>query len=95
VLLRRPHEVEPLFRDWLRLHYPERAAAVMNVLEACHRGRAYRSDFHVRMKGQGIFADMIAQRFRVARRRYGLERESRPLDTQAFTPASGPQMALF
>lgn len=95
VLLRLPREVEPLFRDWLGVHYPDRAGAVMNVIESCHRGKAYRSAFHARMRGEGVFADMIAQRFRVARRRHGLDRTVPALDTGAFRGGASAQLVLF
>jgi len=95
ILLRLPYEVEPLFRDWLGVHYPERAGAIMHSMQACHGGKVYRSQFHARMRGQGVFADMIAQRFRAARRRHGLDRQPPVLDTTAFRPPAGPQLSLF
>jgi len=95
VLLRLPLEVEPLFRDWLGVHYPQRAAAVMHAVEACHRGKPYNAAFHVRMRGAGVLAEMIAQRFKAARRRAGLDREARALCTTAFRPPPGPQADLF
>ena len=95
VLLRLPHEVEPLFRDWLQLHYPDRAAAVVHAMESCYGGKTYRSTFHTRMKGQGIIAEMIAQRFHLARKRLLLDRKTGALDTGAFRPPAGPQLGLF
>ena len=95
VLLRLPLEVEPLFRDWLSVHYPDRADAVMRAIQACHRGRSYQSAFHTRMRGQGVFAEMIAQRFSIARRRHDLERTPPPFNTSDFSPATGPQLTLF
>jgi hypothetical protein len=38
------------------------------------------------MKGQGIIAGMIAQRFRLARKRLLLDRGTGSLDTSAFRP---------
>ncbi|MEJ8569137.1 PA0069 family radical SAM protein [Elongatibacter sediminis] len=100
VLLRLPDEVEPLFRDWLAVHFPERARAVMGILQDCHRGKAYRSAFHTRMRGEGEFAEIIGQRFAVARRRAGLDRQLEPLDTSRFVrvrkePETGGQLDLF
>ncbi len=94
VLLRLPHEVEPLFRDWLTVHYPGRAKAVMAIVESCHGGRAYRSAFHARMRGAGPFADLLAHRFLVARRRLGLARQMADLDTTAFRRDGGRQRTL-
>jgi len=95
VLLRLPLEVEPLFRDWLQVHHPQRARAVMNAIGACHGGKAYDSTFHRRQRGSGVIADMLAGRFHAARRRHGLDREPPPLRTTGFRPPSGPQLALF
>jgi DNA repair photolyase len=95
VLLRLPHEVAPLFRDWLAQHYPERAKAVMSAIASCRGGRDYDARFHARMRGEGLLADMIARRFEVARRRHGLHRALPALDTGAFRPPAGPQLGLF
>jgi len=95
VLLRLPLEVEPLFRDWLETHYPQRAAAVMHAIEGCHGGKAYDSAFHTRMRGRGIVADLIAQRFTVARRRLGLDAALPPLSRDQFRPPDDGQLALF
>jgi len=95
VLLRLPHEVEPLFRDWLQLHFPERAGAVMKAVESCHAGRAYRGAFHDRMRGSGLYAEMIANRFRLARRRFKLDRELPPLNCETFSRPPGRQRGLF
>jgi len=95
VLLRLPLEVEPLFRDWLATHYPDRAEATMRAIEACHGGKAYDSAFHSRMRGRGVVADLIAQRFAVARRRHGLDAPLPPLDTRQFRAVSETQPELF
>ncbi len=95
ILLRLPHEVEPLFRDWLDVHYPQRAAAVMHTMQACHGGKAYRARFHARMRGEGLFADMLAQRFKTARRRHGLDGEPRALRTDQFRRPASPQLSLL
>jgi hypothetical protein len=52
------------------------------------------------MKGTGVFADLLAQRFRIACRRLGLDDagpEERELDTTLFRPppAIGEQLSLF
>jgi len=95
VLLRLPLEVEPLFRDWLSVHYPQRAGAVMHAIEACHGGRAYDAEFHKRQRGTGAIAELIARRFQTARRRHGLDREAPVLRTGAFRRPAGPQLGLF
>ncbi|MBI5039700.1 MAG: PA0069 family radical SAM protein [Gammaproteobacteria bacterium] len=71
VLLRLPHEVKDLFRDWLEAHQPLKAAHVMNRLRDCRGGRDYDARFGARMRGEGLFADLLAQRFRKAHRDLG------------------------
>ena len=74
VLLRLPLEVRDLFLQWLQQHYPLRAAHVMQRVQATRGGRDYDANFATRMKGAGVFADLLAQRFRVALKRYGLQK---------------------
>lgn len=68
VLLRLPHEVKDLFKDWLARHRPLQAEHVMNRLRDCRGGREYDARFGSRMRGEGIFAELLGQRFRKASR---------------------------
>jgi len=74
ILLRLPGEVAELFESWLRHHYPGRAEKVLNLLRDSHDGELYRSEFGSRMRGTGPYAEALAQRFRIAARRLGLDR---------------------
>jgi DNA repair photolyase len=95
-VLRLPWEVAPLFRQWLELHYPERAARVMARVREMRGGKDYDANFATRMKGSGPWAELIAQRFRRACRQLGLNRERVVLDTTAFRrPAAAGQGCLF
>ncbi len=84
VVLRLPHQLKDLFRDWLQEHYPLRAARVMNLVRSLHGGRDYDPRFGRRMRGTGAVADLIAQRFDAQCRRTGLDRERRALDCSRF-----------
>jgi len=85
ILLRLPHEVAPLFREWLDRHYPERAAHVMSLIRQSREGRENDPRFGSRMRGSGPCADLIARRFTVAARRTGLDGSDWPtLDCSAF-----------
>jgi len=90
VLLRLPLEIKELWREWLEEHYPERARKVMGLIRQSRGGRDYDATFGRRMKGQGPYAALIARRFRLARRRLGLEREGPPLDCSKFAPPPRP-----
>jgi DNA repair photolyase len=97
ILLRLPHEVAPLFKEWLATHYPLKADHVMSLVRQMRGGRDYESTFGVRQTGTGNFAELIGKRFDLACQRLGLNRRGRePLDASRFRPPrSTPQLDLF
>ena len=96
VLLRLPYEVKDLFKDWLTVHYPLKAEHVMSRLREMRGGRENDPEFGSRFRGQGLFADLLKQRFRKACERLGLNLENRSLNTGLFKPPSRDgQMDLF
>jgi DNA repair photolyase len=86
-VLRLPWELAPMFRAWLAQHYPERAARVMARIRDLHGGKDYDADFATRMKGQGVWSQLLAQRFHKACARLGLARAPVPLDLSQFRPS--------
>jgi DNA repair photolyase len=97
VALRLPLEIKDLFAEWLTARRPDRAQRVMSLVRQMRGGRDYDARWGKRMKGEGPIADVIGQRFRAARRRYGLDRVLPPLDVGQFRrPApSTRQLDLF
>lgn len=97
VMLRLPHEVKQLFREWLDTHFPARAEHVMSVVRALSGGKEYDSRFGIRQRGQGPYAELIARRFQIARRKCGLDGERfPPLRTDLFaSPEQQKQPDLF
>ncbi|WP_028056225.1 PA0069 family radical SAM protein [Sphingobium bisphenolivorans] len=93
--VRLPHEVAPLFRAWLEAHFPDRAAKVMAIIRDIRGGRDNDPDFGTRMRGQGVWAELIRTRFVKARKRAGFTGERLALRTDLFRPPSGPQLQLF
>lgn len=94
VLLRLPHEVAPLFRDWLDAHYPQRAAHVMSTVQQLRGGKDYDSAFGQRMRGQGVYAQLLARRFRLACQRLGYAASAQQwqaLDCSRFVPPVAPR----
>ena len=93
-VLRLPWELDTLFREWLQVHYPQRAARVMARVQDLHHlsdaerraGKTYNSDFATRMKGTGLWADLVRQRFATTCRKLGLNRERVELDLGQFRP---------
>jgi DNA repair photolyase len=97
VLLRLPYEVKELFESWLHAHVPLRAEHVLSRIRAMRGGRLNDARFGSRFKGQGIEAELLQQRFEIARRRLGLDGRGRhELNLGAFRvpPAAGGQMSL-
>ncbi|MEX0732795.1 MAG: PA0069 family radical SAM protein [Aquisalimonadaceae bacterium] len=76
VLLRLPHEVAGLFREWLEAYAPARAGHVMSLIRQSRGGKDYDARFNQRQRGTGHFAELLAQRFALACKRNGLRRRS-------------------
>jgi DNA repair photolyase len=87
-LLRLPHEVKDLFREWLAEHYPDRAQHVMSLINQSRAGKDYQSEFGTRMVGTGVFAQLLRKRFDVAKRKFGLDDagQRHELRTDLFRP---------
>ncbi|WP_129528538.1 PA0069 family radical SAM protein [Achromobacter agilis] len=93
-VLRLPWEVKTLFEDWLNVHFPDRAQRVLHRVEDLRNGRRNDSNFGSRMRGTGIWADLLRQRFAVATRKLGLNRHRLALDcTRFLRPAAVPGAA--
>jgi len=84
IVLRLPWEVNPLFQQWLQQHFPDRFERVMARLREMRGGRDYDADFSQRMKGTGLWAQLLRQRFEKACARLGLNRQRSELDLGLF-----------
>ena len=92
-MLRLPREVAPLFRAWLDVHQPLRAAHVMSLVRQIRGGRDNDPDFGSRMRGEGPFANLLARRFAIACRQLRLNGAQAPLDTARFRPPAAARPA--
>ena len=91
VMLRLPHEVEPIFADWLQTQYPLKATKVLSLIRQVRGGSLSDAKFGSRMRGSGPIAALLAQRFAAACRRHGFSRQSEAaLDTTRFRVPPGP-----
>ncbi len=95
-VMRLPWELNALFQEWLAQHYPDRAARVMARIREMRGGKDYDAAFATRMKGSGVWADLIAQRFQKTCARLGLNRQRVEMDETLFRPALlAGQQSLF
>jgi DNA repair photolyase len=99
VVLRLPWEVNPLFQQWLDQHFPDRAARVMARVREMRGGKDYDARFGARMRGEGVWAQLLSQRFHKAAARFGLNRQRVELDLTQFRkplpPRQDGQQDLF
>jgi DNA repair photolyase len=96
IALRLPHEVAPLFREWLQAHFPERAAKVMAIVRSIRQGKDNDPDYFSRMRPTGVWADLFRARFSLACKRYSIGRGSFDLDCSEFRrPALDGQLRLL
>ena len=89
IVLRLPNELNAVFQDWLMAHFPDRAQRVMNRIRDLHGGHDYKADFATRMRGTGIWADLLRQRFYKTADRLGFSYHrynELVLDTSQFKP---------
>ena len=93
-LLRMPHEIKDLFRNWLVHHEPLKADRVLSLHRQCRGGRLNDPRFGHRMRGEGSYAALIEKRFRLARKRFGLDRTLPDLRTDLFR-RPGDQLRLL
>jgi DNA repair photolyase len=97
VLLRLPYQVKDLFLDWLQRNvHPSRATHVESLIRQSRGGKLYTAKLGMRGRGKGKIVEQLSQTFDVFCRKYGLNRDVRPLTTKAFKrPSVDKQMALF
>jgi DNA repair photolyase len=95
VVLRLPHSVKDVFLAWLDANEPGKKERILSRIRELRGGKLYDATFGARMRGDGIFAEQIAQMFKVASRRAGLNRENTPLSTAHFRRPGGVQMELL
>lgn len=86
IMLRLPHEVSPLFREWLAVHFPDRAGKVMSLVRDMRGGKDNEANFHARFRPKGPWADLFRSRFRVALKRSGIPQRQADLRCDAFRP---------
>jgi DNA repair photolyase len=96
-LIRLPYQLKDIFLDWLqRSVHPDRARKVESLIRQSRGGKLYDASHAAKRRGRGPIVEQIAQSFDIFTRRYGLNRDIRPLSTAHFRrPDVTGQMSLF
>jgi len=87
-VVRLPWEVKDVFEEWLHTHFPDRAQRVLHRIEDMRGGHRNDPRFGSRMRGTGIWADLLRQRHAVAVRKLGLNLTRPQLDCGQFIAPS-------
>jgi DNA repair photolyase len=95
VALRLPFAVKSLFEQWLEQHFPERKEKVLNRIRSIRGGKLNDPNFKSRMRGEGIFAEQMAELFQLACKKAGINKRWPELTTSHFLRVSGSQLDLF
>ncbi|OZI51278.1 PA0069 family radical SAM protein [Bordetella genomosp. 4] len=83
-VVRLPWEVKAVFQEWLEAHFPDRAQRVLHRIEDMRNGRRNDPQFGTRMRGTGLWANLLRQRFNLAVRKLGLNTTRPQLVTHLF-----------
>ncbi len=101
VVLRLPHELRDMFREWLQVHYPDKLKRAVSLMQSMREGKDYEAQWGLRMAGSGPYAWMIGRRFEMAARRLGFSETKRTLRADLFRKPAPPakqkdgQLSLF
>jgi DNA repair photolyase len=96
--VRLPLELKELFEEWLDTHFPDKKNHVLNQLRETRYGQLYVAEFGKRMRGTGVYADLLRERFIKACRRLGLNKNRHADIKQARfcpPPRPGDQLKLL
>lgn len=89
-VVRLPWEVKEVFEQWLHAHFPDRAERVLHRIEDMREGRRNDPNFGTRMRGTGVWADLLRQRYTLAVRKFGLNGVRPQLDCSQFVAPEPP-----
>ena len=97
VLLRLPHELRDLFREWLLEHYPGKLRHILSLVQSTRGGKDYDARWGVRQTGEGAYAALIAKRFQLACQRSAINKNRSKLRNDLFVAPvpQGGQLSLF
>ena len=95
-LVRLNDTVEPVFIDWLEAHFPDRKEKILNQIRSIHNGNLNERWAKKRYVGNGNYAEMIHQTFKIGRQKYFKDQPKREkLSTDLFVGSNADQLSLF
>lgn len=83
-----------IFEDWLRKNFPDRFEKVWHQIQNCHNGNVNDSRFGTRMRGEGNFAQLMNDTFKLHCKLNHLNKHKINLDNTLFKVPK-PQLTLF
>jgi DNA repair photolyase len=93
IAVRLPGNVQPIFVDWLRREFPDRAQRVINRIREMRGGKLNNGNFFERYNPEGEHAAQIKAMFDLHHRKLGFVKGPK-LDASHFR-RPGSQMSLF
>lgn len=95
VVLRLPYGNAALFERWLEENRPARKEKVLSRIRQIRGGEINDPRFKSRMRGEGVYSEMIRSMFNQACRRAGIVDRHPSLSVDAFRRPDGAQLRLF
>jgi DNA repair photolyase len=87
--------VEPIFMQWARTHFPDRADKILNQIRSLHGGNLGSKIPKERMKGSGILADSFQQSLKIAKEKFFPNFTFPDLNKSSFRTFKDLQLTLF
>ena len=84
VFIRLPFEVKHLFEEWLEKHFPLKKNHILNLIRNSRNGKLYDAKFGKRMTGEGSYADLLAKRYSLAKKKFNLNKRMPDYDFSLF-----------
>lgn len=84
-----------IFKDWLYKAFPDRADKVWHQICECHDGQVSDSRWGNRIVGDGKYAELIRDQFKLYCRKYNFNEDRSELNTTLFRRLKNKQLSLF
>lgn len=94
-LVRLNGSIGNIFKDWLYKAFPDRADKVWHQICECHDGQVSDSRWGNRITGDGKYAELIRDQFKLYCRKYNFNEDRSELNTTLFRRLKNKQLSLF